>query len=333
MKRKFIMFFNLLKNFFVKCRYYSFSFALYDLIWWLCFYIRFPSCYKCSEWAIKKKTKWLDKYIKENYSEILEKYHNNPPTPIPIKEKKIWVFWGQGEKQMPPLVEACYRQLKHFNGNVILVTTQNVNDYIQLSPLIMDKVKKGCLPWANYSDIIRMTLLAKYGGLWVDATVWVSGKLPMDKLYDMVFWTPNSKILPSNDTVKFWTSFNYNWSTWCLWTNERNGMLFSFVSELLQNIAIKEKYWLDYVLFDYAIFLACREFPEVNESMKKCQGTGGSRRGDLAKIMNDEFNNNAYQNLISSDCIFKLSFRTLWVSETENGKQTFYGRILQGIIP
>ena len=65
---------------------------------------------------------------------------------------------------MPVLIKACYKQLTSLNDNVILVTKQNLHEYVDIPREIYYKVESGKLTWAHFSDIIRTTLLAQHGG-------------------------------------------------------------------------------------------------------------------------------------------------------------------------
>ena len=315
------------KDLFFKAKHYSIAFARYDFIWWMCFYLRPPFAYKLSSFVIRKKTAWLDRYISLRYSDIIESYRTKNLDQAPVENYKIWVFWGQGEENMPPLIRACHRQLTHFNHNVTLVTNQNVDNYISLSPVIMDKVLSGHITWAHYSDIVRNTLLAQYGGLWLDATVWVSGKIPFEKLSQLSLFSSNGKVPITNHSIRFWTSFEYNWSSWCLFANAKKYKLFEFVSEMLQAIAINERCWPDYVIQDYLILYACQNFQQVKNDMQKCQKYECKYRNRLAELMNSPWSEKDYLNLIKTDFVFKLSFRSKWKRYDPSGKQTFYGKI------
>lgn len=324
-------FLKLTSEFFSKWKNWGFLLASYNLIWWLCFYLRPPFALKISTWAIKKKTQLFDNYFNKNYYNIINKYKQDIAS-TPSKYYNIWVFWGQGKESMPPLVNACYRQLKYFNENVTLITNKNITEYITLAPIIFSKVRNGTISWAHFSDIARTTLLAKYGGLWVDATVWVPERLPIQMLSNFEIFSPNGKVLQTNKSVQFWTSFEWNWSTWCLWSSNSGNKLFSFVSSMLQAIGEREQCWPDYVIQDYLIYYACRFFPDVQESMKRMQGISGAKRNDLANLMNQPFDINQYKDLVSSDIVFKLSYRSQWKTKTSSGEETFYRRILNGII-
>lgn len=310
---------------------YSFKYALNNFIWWLCFYFRLPFSYRLSSYAIYNKTIWLDKYISNKYADIIYRYKNNPPNRGTVYDYKIWVFWGQGQEKMPPLIKACYKQLTSFNANVILVTNQNVHQFISLPSVIIEKVNSGYISWAHYSDIIRNTLLAQHGGLWLDATVWVSGTIPIDKLKNWPIFSANGNVTKTPRSVRFWTSYQWNWSTWCMWAESTNHILYSFVSEMLQAIAKQEQVWPDYVIQDYLIYFACRNFPKVKKEVEKSQEWSCKYRNELANVMNEPYDEVQYRQLIQSDFFFKLSFRTSWKKEI-NGKLTYYGRILSGII-
>lgn len=52
-----------LKDLLNKSYYYGVSFALWDMLWWVCFYIRSPFSWKLSTLTIKRKTAWLDRYL------------------------------------------------------------------------------------------------------------------------------------------------------------------------------------------------------------------------------------------------------------------------------
>ncbi len=144
---------KLLLEFFALGRTYSWRYATYNLIWWKCFYIRTRFTWPVSQWALKKKTAWLDSYFEGEIIDIEDL--TGVQKLLTITEFKIWVFWGQGEAVMPALIKTCYRQLNKYNDNVCLVTYDNVRDYIDLPEIIYKKVRNGKLTWAHFSATAR----------------------------------------------------------------------------------------------------------------------------------------------------------------------------------
>lgn len=312
-----------------KARHYGLGLALWDLLWWVCFYTHLPFAWKLSTLAIKRKTAWLDRYVERKYSDIIGAYTSAHAEPKEAGERRIWVFWGQGEDSMPELIRACYEQLVALNGDAVtLVTNQNVHEFLDIPAVIYEKVERGAITWAHFSDIIRTSLLARYGGLWLDATVWTTRQFPFEEFGEMPFYSANGKVAVSSRAVRFWTSFQWNWSGWCLYASNKNEVLFSFVSEMLINLAQREKYLLDYVLVDYCIYYACRKLPGVGDAMSECNKTDFRYRNRLAELMNRPYNEQEYEQLTATDYVFKLSFRAGWQPATADGATTYYGKLI-----
>lgn len=178
---------------------------------------------------------------------------------------------------------------------------------------------------------MRNTLLFTYGGLWLDATVWVVGKVPFELISQNPYWTAAYNKIPTDKRVFFWSNIEWSWSSSIMYARDENFVLFSFVSKMLKAIAEREKVWPHYVILDYLIYSAYRLYPEVRDSMERCT-LWGNNRLILATMMNNKFEEKQYNNLIKTDFCFKLSFRTAWQKYTSDGKLTFNGRILSGTI-
>jgi len=84
--------------------------------------------------------------------------------------KTIWILWLQGIDQAPPLVLKCLQSWKEKNPGweVRALDRSEVDTLIELDP-ILEKNRDTITPQKT-SNIIRLNLLAKYGGVWVDAS-------------------------------------------------------------------------------------------------------------------------------------------------------------------
>ena len=86
-----------------------------------------------------------------------------------LGEAPVFMYWGQGFAEAPPVVQACRRQLELLNpdANLHFLDNHNLGAYAALP----DRVLAGTDGrWAARSDAIRLELLARYGGTWLDAT-------------------------------------------------------------------------------------------------------------------------------------------------------------------
>lgn len=85
--------------------------------------------------------------------------------------KTIWTYWSGKNSAC---AEACLAALKCLNTDFDIITLDdsNVSDYLpNLPPLPKD------LPVQLVSDFIRLSLLEKYGGIWIDRSVIVTESL------------------------------------------------------------------------------------------------------------------------------------------------------------
>lgn len=94
------------------------------------------------------------------------------------KVKIIWWCWLQGEENAPVLCKKCLNSIrKHFpDYEVKVVTNDNMLDYIHLPQYILDKFNKGYFSRTHFSDILRTLLLVEHGGIWIDSTVYCTGR-------------------------------------------------------------------------------------------------------------------------------------------------------------
>ena len=100
-------------------------------------------------------------------------------------DKYIWICWFQGMESAPELVKRCYASVKRNmpNKEVIVITKENMDQYVDFPEHILGKWKKGLITDTKMSDFLRMELLIRYGGLWMDSTIFLSGPIP-DWVYE-----------------------------------------------------------------------------------------------------------------------------------------------------
>ena len=92
----------------------------------------------------------------------------------------VWICWFQGIENAPELVKNCVRSIEYHikDRNIIYLNSENFTDYCDIPQYIIDKWKKGIISNTHFSDILRLALLTQHGGLWLDATVYMTGALP-----------------------------------------------------------------------------------------------------------------------------------------------------------
>jgi len=84
--------------------------------------------------------------------------------------KKIWFLWLQGLSRAPDIVRSCYQSWEKHNPEweLNILDENNLEYYVNIKSIVCDNYST-ITPQA-LSDIVRINLLNKYGGVWVDAT-------------------------------------------------------------------------------------------------------------------------------------------------------------------
>lgn len=103
----------------------------------------------------------------------------------------VFVFWYQGFKIAPEIVKVCYRQLERVldkdRYQIIAIDKDNLDEWVPLPSYIKEKVSKGFIDLTHLSDIFRAVLLYNYGGVWCDATYFLTESIPDDLLKNPIF--------------------------------------------------------------------------------------------------------------------------------------------------
>jgi len=106
---------------------------------------------------------------------------NVPNQVIKKDSDKIFSIWLQGENNAPDIVRACFRSVRrHCGQELIVLDEKTLFEYITLPDYIMEKRRRGLIKNAHFADICRVELLYQYGGIWLDATAFVTAPIPDD---------------------------------------------------------------------------------------------------------------------------------------------------------
>ena len=112
--------------------------------------------------------------------------------------KNIFICWFQGFNNAPEIVQQCLRSWIYYNSttwNIIKLDNSNLGEYINMDEFADPQISKNHL-----SDIIRIMILNRYGGVWVDATTFCNRALdewldPYTRSGFFAFERPNNEIL------------------------------------------------------------------------------------------------------------------------------------------
>lgn len=259
---------------------------------------------------LTKKQKFREKFFKlilsfldKNYSSVMV---NDDKKLTTIGDNyKVWVFWWQGYNDlMPKLVKKCINSIKkNFKKHeVIVIDKENYTNYIDIPDYIIDKLSKGIITITHFSDIMRASLLSKYGGVWLDATCYLTSSIE-DDIKEFVFYSnklpKDNKFIDHVDKAK--------WSAFFLASSPNNPIIVN-----LKNILYE--YWkskdclLNYFLVDYCIALSYTKFDNLKKVIDIIPENNVNIH-NLQPMLLKEFDENEFLNLTTRTKLFKLSYK------------------------
>lgn len=262
----------------------------------------------------------IEPYLIERYSPIVQEFKGSRNSNLEHKRSElIWFCWLQGIEQAPEIVKACHNSLKqHLTDREIkIIDSGNRKDYVELPKSIVKKWEKGRIPAAMFSDLLRLELLIKYGGTWIDSTVLCTG-LEANQ-------NDNDKYLDA-DLFLFQYSkqgeIPVSVSNWFITACSNNEVLIVLRDMLYA-------YWKDYdCTLDYYIFhlffsMITKEYTEQIKAMPY-----GQSMNSLALLhhWNEKYDQKKWDKLTSQVCFHKLAFRV--GEDVQNNKENYYNYIL-----
>lgn len=196
----------------------------------------------------------LDKKYRAYITKFEKKYkHLSTKT---YSTKNVWICWLQGMENAPEVVQKCYKSVKEniTDRQVILITEENYRTYIQFPSEIQRKIDTGVISGAHMTDLLRLELLTKYGGTWIDATVFCSSnKIPNYMLDSDLFMFQSLK--PGRD------GHTNVISNWFITATPNNKLLF-LEKSLLYEYWKKNNSVIDYFIFHEFFSILINRYPE-----------------------------------------------------------------------
>ena len=192
-------------------------------------------------------------FLKNEFSEYLNSY-TPVKTQVDCKENSpiIWTLWLQGFDCAPDLVKVALKNTEQFalnNGfQFRFLDEETLYDYVDFPEWIIEKRKSGILTNTGLADLLRVTLLAEYGGVWVDSTVFIHKEFPISYLKKNYFTIKTGEMEDYSPNIS-----KNRWKTFFL---SGNSELFSFTRDFFFEYYKKYDLQVDYLLIDYIFELA-----------------------------------------------------------------------------
>ncbi|SDQ08207.1 Capsular polysaccharide synthesis protein [Streptococcus equinus] len=261
---------------------------------------------------LKKFRRKYTSYIINNKQRILKNSIERKSS------NKVWVMWLQGIENAPDIVKVCYKSLisNLSDREIILLTEDNYREYVTFPDYIQNKIDKGMIGNAHMSDLLRLELLEKYGGTWIDATVFISDKNIPDYILNSDFFM-YQKLKPALDGNPLSVS---NW----LITSTTYNPILMMTKELLYEYWKKHDSAIHYFIFHMFFQLVIENF---EDEWKKVVPVSSSTPHILLLRLFDSYDDRIMEGILYQSSIHKLTYK-FSKSDIEKAR-TFYKKILE----
>ena len=265
--------------------------------------------------SLKAKQRLERKYRKS----LLEFVSKNDKETSHDSSNKVWVCWFQGLENAPELVNRCFESLKKNlpSRDIVLITSENMEEYVIFPDYIIKKWRDGIITHTHMTDLLRLELLIKYGGTWIDSTVLCTCEeenIPSFYFDSDLFFFQDLK--PGRDghaTVL---------SSWFISAHSNNIILLA-TRYLIYEYWKKNKYMLDYFLL-HDFFQIVLEYYE--EEWENVVPVSNASPHILLLRLFDTYDETLYKNIIQQVPFHKLSYK--FSDEQKQMPNTFYKYLL-----
>ena len=199
------------------------------------------------------------KKLKRKYRSIVDDFKSS--NSIQKQSDYVWIMWLQGIENAPILVKKCYESVKKNlpNKKIIVLDELNLKKYVQLPDYIEKKYKKGIISHAHYSDLVRLEVLIKHGGLWLDSTVFMTDTLDSNFFKNQLFVFKNVSL--DRDDLNVIVASN-----WLIYSYSNNPIL-ELTKELLLKYWKKNNLLLSYNIFHLFFTMATEKYSKEWEDV------------------------------------------------------------------
>ncbi len=278
---------------------------------------------RLSRYCMEKRKQWIMDHLRKRLQPVFQKYSSCEDTGQFQENAPIWVCWWTGEETAPALVKKCLESIRKSAGAhpVYLITQDNVHQYLEIPACLLEKHRGKTMGAAHLSDYIRFSLLEKYGGLWLDATIYCPGPIQ-----ETVFHSPLFTCKSAHRNKAYVSE--YQWTTFCF-GGYKNSVVFSYIRAALEAYWIACDYAIDYLFLDYVIKLGEQGIPTMGTLLDRVP-VNNPHRDDLAAAMWAGESWLQFKKHIHPDtCFYKLSWREHYEMRTPDGENTVYGYFLE----
>lgn len=319
-----------LSRFVEHCKVFSIWYSITEFLCLLDRHVMLKIGKPVSALPLRLKERYIFKWMNSFFHNQVEKYVRRQTSYSTIDNLPIWICWLQGEERAPFLVRNLIQRIRHFSGKheVIIVTEDNYEKYCILPSFFVDKFKEGIVTPQQFSDLLRITLLAERGGVWIDPTCYVTKSIPDEVFKLPVYHVKNILTFNRRNVVVDATQ----WQSYFL-AGKPGSVTYSFLRDCFV------QYWRKYnTCIDYFLLFYIAKFARDNIPACRAEYDLVPTNNTLCEILNDylscglSYTDSDIEKYLHGDTwLYKLTWKHPYPMVSETGSDTFASYLLNNM--
>lgn len=238
-------------------------------------------------------------YLKRHYLPVIRN-HSYQAASADAKQI-IWICWLQGEKNAPVIIRKCIDSVRKYAATyeVKIITETNMLDFVSLPEHIIRKYHDRRITFTHFSDILRAALLTQHGGIWMDATTFLTGPLPVE-IMQSSFFVFHTSMLATESPVLM--------SSWFIKSDKNNPVLLATLS-LLYAYWQHHNHLKDYYLFHLCFSLAVSEHTQLRDLWRQTQYIPNVDAHTMQFRLFEPFSDTQWMAVTERSSIHKLTYK------------------------
>ncbi|MDL2323342.1 capsular polysaccharide synthesis protein [Bacteroidales bacterium OttesenSCG-928-A17] len=265
---------------------------------------------------VNKKHQKVEDYLIKELNSTIESAQAKHFDMEYVENAPIWFCWLQGEENLPLIPSLCLKNLKKYsNGHPIhIITLDNYTDYVTIPEHIVQLYESGKIKSAHFADILRLALLHKHGGLWADATVFLSDTLS-DEIFNLPFYSIKTKEHGGYVSRCRWSVFFL--AGW------KGNPIFGVALEMFYVYLKNNTNFVDYLMMDYFIDILYKKHKSIKGMIDKVP-YNNAEIYSLRDFLCKEFDAANWAKITKRTQIFKLDWRMYRNGELEKNRNNYF---------
>ena len=259
-------------------------------------------------------------FMKKDCEKVIKQYKDTLAYPPPFELKRtetefipknIWIFWWQGLENINPLVRCCIDRFRSVDGfEVNIITKDNINKFIKIDDILY-LYETGKIFIQTLSDIVRLRILRKFGGIYCDATIYLANKQYFESIVsDFSFY---SNHILGYDPAACVSKGMY--SGFFLATFKGNP-LFEFADDCMTFFLKKHEGIINYLQIDYTLMTGYYNIPYIKEMIDAIPYNNPDIWW-LSSVLESPFNMEEWNTKLMKNSIFKISTRKKFIKNSD----------------